>query len=162
MTEPTGVNTNTQIQAVLYTLIHTCIHTHTLPQKLIIKWFWFLDLISPPICQVQSSSFILIQTGNLACFQCRYTFSCQNTHIQTYTRLLPAKHEAPPPLVCRNKQRPFVVVKGRASKQRLCFFFINRLQLANPDWRFPSPWCPAKWLPSSEVEGNDTFGTLGP
>lgn len=84
--------------------------------------FCFPDLICPPIWQVQSPSFILIQSGNLADSHCRCTFS-------HYTQT-PAKQEAVPPFECTNKRRRRVAKEGEVSAEGCSSVFITQLSAA--------------------------------
>lgn len=132
MTEPTGVNTNTQTSTFIYacTFRHAHTHTHKAPQKLIIKWFCFLDLIFTPIWQVQSSSFILIQSGTWLALSTDTLSLVNKQKARTHTSTQTHACDAPPLLVCRNERRPSVVEEGGA-KKTFFFLFITPLSAAH-------------------------------
>lgn len=116
MTEPTGVNTNTYAHWLIHTCTraHSFVHilttrTHTLLQKVIIKWFCFLDLISPS--HLASPITILHPHSD---WQLGW-LSAKHTDAHAHVRLPFAQYEVPPPLVCRNKQRPFAGEKDCGS-----------------------------------------------
>lgn len=181
MTEPTGVDTNTQTRIVpshtVHSFMHTLTHTHasiymhslshTMLQKLIIKWFLLPRFNIPsnlasPITSLHSHSDW--QLGWLLL-----------KHTHTRTHLLSVKHEATPPLVCRNKpttpccregQRQYTEVLLPLHYLAVC----GPLHLANPDWRLPSPQGPiesvkliqANGFHQVKWKGNHTSGTLSP